>query len=69
MFVNNRQRLEVACSTTMNDKELLEHMRDFYNLIRAGRGILEVLGVMALARIEVVEVCITFQLINDEANL
>lgn len=53
----------------MNDKEFLEHMKDFYNLIRADRGILEVLGVMALARIEVVQVCLILQFLRSDANL
>jgi len=56
MFVDNKHRLNVPCSTTMDDKEFLEHVHDFYNLIRAERSIMEVLGVMTLARIEIIKV-------------
>jgi hypothetical protein len=56
MFVDNKHRLDVPCSTTMDDTEFLEHVHDFYNLLRAEGGIMEALGAMALARIEVIKV-------------
>jgi hypothetical protein len=56
MFVDNKHRLDVPCSATMDDKDFLEHVRDFYHLIRAEKGIMEVLGAMTLARIEVIKV-------------
>lgn len=61
MFVDNKHRLDVPCSATMDDKEFLEHVHDFYNLIRAEGGIMEILSAMVLARIEVIKVALKDQ--------
>ena len=56
LFVDNGKRLSVPCSTAAHDAELLAHLRIFYNLIRTGGGIFELLGAKSSQRIDVVEV-------------
>jgi len=56
MFVDNSRRLAVPFSKGAEDKELLEHLRMFYDLNRTGRGVFEVLGPKTSQRIDIVEV-------------
>ena len=56
LFMDNVHRLAVPCSSEAEDKDLMTHLHDFYNLIKARSGLFEFLGVKSSQRIDIVEV-------------
>ena len=56
LFTNNRNRIKVPVPADMDDKALLGHLRIFYDLARARRGLFEFLGAKSSDRIEIVHV-------------
>jgi hypothetical protein len=56
IFLNNGRPFVVPCSSTAEDKDLLQQMRMFYNLQRIRYGLFELIGVKSVQRIDVVKV-------------
>jgi hypothetical protein len=60
IFVDNGHRLLVTRSSAINDKALMKHLHIFYDLIRTGGGVLELLGARPSQRIDIVELSLGF---------
>jgi hypothetical protein len=56
VFLNNGRPFVVPCSSTAEDKDLLQQMRMFYDLQRISHGLFEFIGVRSIQRIDVVKV-------------
>lgn len=56
LFIDNGARLAIPCSLSMDDRELLQHVRVFYNLLRAQGGLFEFLGTKSSLRVDIVTV-------------
>ncbi|USP72889.1 uncharacterized protein yc1106_00163 [Curvularia clavata] len=56
LFTDNGARLVIPCSSSMDDKALLQHVRVFYNLSRAQGGLFEFLGTKSSLRVDIVTV-------------
>ncbi|RYN82910.1 hypothetical protein AA0120_g9525 [Alternaria tenuissima] len=55
VFLNNGRPFVVPCSSTAEDKDLLQQMRMFYDLQRISHGLFEFIGVRSIQRIDVVK--------------
>ncbi|EDU43797.1 predicted protein [Pyrenophora tritici-repentis Pt-1C-BFP] len=55
LFIDNGERVLVPCSSTAEDKDILEHLRIFYNLTHSSGGIFELFGAKSSQRIDIVE--------------
>jgi hypothetical protein len=60
MFMDNGHRLAVPCSSKADDKELMQRLHIFYDLIRTGGGIFEFFGTKSSQRIDIVKVSFWF---------
>ncbi|KAF2727662.1 hypothetical protein EJ04DRAFT_132631 [Polyplosphaeria fusca] len=56
LFVENGHRIAIPCSSTADDKDLVRHLRTFYDLILANGGLSEFLGLKSSTRIDIVEI-------------
>lgn len=56
MFVDNMGMMELPCLWDMDDKMIIQHIREFYYLRRCERGLKEALGLKSLELVEIVEV-------------
>ncbi|CAI9629977.1 unnamed protein product [Alternaria burnsii] len=55
IFVDNGRRFSVPCSHKADDRDLLTHMRTFYDLQRTKRGLFELISAKSIQRIDVVK--------------
>ena len=56
MSKDNGSTLEIPCRWNMSDQEFIEHIRNFYYLLRIEMGFFECLSLKDLIFIEIVEV-------------
>lgn len=56
MFLDNEGLMEIPCTRDMDDRRLVQHIREFYYLKKCGRGLIEIFGIKSLELVEVVQV-------------
>jgi hypothetical protein len=56
LFMDNGHRIAVPCSSDAEDRELVRHLRIFYDLSLANGGLAKFLGLKSCTRIDIVEV-------------
>ena len=56
LLIDYGPSIEIPCSESMVDADLMKHLNSFLNLLRMERGLLEALQFKTIARIDVIEV-------------